>query len=373
VIDPASRTIYLDAMTQTTANGARHMAHALAIDTQGTERAGWPVDISATARSGTIAFDSPVQNQRAALTLVGGKVFIPYGGHIGDCLGYHGWLVGITATGTPQVSAWSTTAIAGGIWGSSGIASDGTSLVVTTGNTKLDAASGPFTTPANGVWGGGESVIRFPTTLVQPTVTTSREYFVPANWAALDTSDADIGGTGPILMHVPGATPSDLIVALGKDRKAYLLDAANLGGMDAAPLTSLTVAGGVIINSGVAYTTPMGSYIVFRGAGAGCPGGTGGLTAVRVTAAAPPALSIAWCAGANVTTSPAVSVSNAQGANPIVWYAGSDGLHGLDGDTGQNVVTATATLGTIVSHQTPIVANGRVFVASNTRITAFTP
>ncbi len=196
---------------------------------------------------------------------------------------------------------------------------------------------------------------------------------MPSDWASLDTTDADIGGTGPILMHVPGATPSDLIVALGKDRKAYLLDAANLGGMDATPLTSLAVAGGAIINAAVAYTTAMGSYIVFRGAGVGCPGAVGGLTAIRVSAAAPPRLSIAWCGGAMVSSSPAVSMTNAQGANTIVWYSGNDGLHGLDGDTGQSVVTAAATLGALVSHQTPIIVNGRVFVASNTRVSAFTP
>ena len=51
-----------------------------------------------------------MQNQRGALILLGGKVFIP-GGHIGDCLGYHGWIVGITTSGTPQVSAWATTAL----------------------------------------------------------------------------------------------------------------------------------------------------------------------------------------------------------------------------------------------------------------------
>jgi hypothetical protein len=375
VIDAAARTVYVSAMTATAANGARHMAHALAIDTQGTERAGWPVDLTETARSGSITFDSPVQNQRAALALLGGKVFIPFGGHIGDCNGYHGWIVGITTTGTPQVSAWSTSAFAGGIWGTSGIASDGTSLIVSTGNTKLAANSGAFnTTPGDGNWGGGEAVIKFPTTLVQPAPTATREYFVPTNWTALDTSDADLGGTGPILLSVPGATPSNLIVALGKDGKAYLLDAANLGGLSAAPLTSRTVAPGAIINAAVAYTTATGSYVVFRGAGTGCPGATGGLTAIKVSATAPPALSIAWCAGVNATSSPAVSVTDAQGGNAVLWYVGTDSrLHGLNADTGASVLADTTALGTVANHQAPIVANGRIFVAANARVFAFTP
>ena len=66
-------------------------------------------------------------------------------------------------------------------------------------------------------------------------------------------------------------------------------------------------------------------------------------------------------------------MTNAQGADPIIWYVGTDSrLHGIDGDTGQSVVANTTALGTVTGHQTPIVANGRVFVASNNRIFAFT-
>ena len=145
-----------------TANGARHMVHALDIDGQGAERAGWPIDVTATATSGGTTFDSPVQNQRAALTLLGGKIFVPFGGHIGDCLGYHGWIVGVTTAATPQVSAWATTAFAGGR--GSRLASDGTSLFAATGNTKALAWRRQRRTNS---WGGGESV-QAPTTLRPP-------------------------------------------------------------------------------------------------------------------------------------------------------------------------------------------------------------
>jgi outer membrane protein assembly factor BamB len=376
VIDAATRTMFLSAMTSTTGNVPRHMLHALALDTNGTERAGWPIDVTATATSGGTAFNAPIQNQRAALALLGGKVFVPFGGHIGDCLGYHGWIVGVTTTGTPQVSAWATTAIAGGIWGSSGIASDGTSLYVTTGNTKANANSGASgSSPGVGNWGGGEAVIKFPTTLLQPPPTQTTDYFFPSNWTSLDMTDADLGGVGPVLFRAPGATPSDLVMALGKDGKAYLLNRANLGGMNVTPLAGITVASGAIISSAVAYTSTSGTYVVFRGNGVGCPNNTtGGLTAIKISATSPPALSIAWCAGTGATSSPAVSMSNAQGANTIIWYVGNDArLHGLNGDTGASVRADTTALGTVKAHQTPIVANGRIFVASDTRIFAFTP
>jgi hypothetical protein len=379
VVDGTSRMIYFDAMTSTTANGARHMVHALDIDGEGAERPGWPVDVTATARSGATTFDSPVQNQRGALTLLDGKVFVPYGGHIGDCGGYHGWIVGITASNPPQVSAWASTAFAGGIWASSGLASDGTSLIAATGNTKAAAINGGRgSTPGDGNWGGGEAVIKFPTTLIQPPATQVNDYFVPLRWFDLDIADADIGGTGPVLFQVPGATPSRLAMALGKDGNAYLLDQARLGGLDAQPLALANVVSGTnreIINAAIAYTTALATYVVFRGTGAGCPAGqTGGLTAIKISGTSPPALSIGWCGGVGATSSPAASMTNTQGSNATVWYVGTDSLlHGIDGDTGQNVVTVATNLGTVASHQTPIVANGRIFVAASNRIFAFTP
>src|SRR6478609_1557186 len=127
VIDPATRTLYFDAMTADATDTAKHMIHAVDADT-GTERTGWPVDVNAKAKSGSTSFSSLVQNQRAALSLLGGKVIVPYGGHVGDCEGYHGWLVGISTTDPTQVSAWATRAIAGGVWAVGGAASDGTSL-----------------------------------------------------------------------------------------------------------------------------------------------------------------------------------------------------------------------------------------------------
>src|SRR5439155_116340 len=79
---------------------------------------------------------------------------------------------------------------------------------------------------------------------------------------------------------------------------AYLLNRANLGGGGVMPLAILQV-GGTIITAAVAYTTPNGSYVVFKGSGVGCPNmTTGAFTAIKVSATSPPRLSIAWCAGA---------------------------------------------------------------------------
>ena len=146
VIDMASRTIYFDAMTLPPGAGPadhpKHFVHAVSLD-DGTESAGgWPVDVDASVHG----FDSFSQNQRGALALVHGVVYVPYGGHNGDCSSaadpYYGWVLGIPVAAPGSVTAFSTGTIGkgstqGGIWAVGGVAStdDGASLFVTTGNT----------------------------------------------------------------------------------------------------------------------------------------------------------------------------------------------------------------------------------------------
>jgi outer membrane protein assembly factor BamB len=373
VIDESTRTLYLDAMTSLdgTAANARHQVYALNADTGATVQ-GWPVDLNAhvPAFAGT-SFNSLIQNQRGALVLLGGKVFVPFGGHIGDCGSYHGWVVGISTSDPTKVSSWCTRAIAGGIWAPGGIASDGTSLFIATGNTEKNPNN--FSPPDS--WQDGEAVFRLSSSLAA--VDQNSDYFAPTNWAAMDTADQDLGGANPLVIDVAGATPSKLIIALGKDGKAYVLDRTSLGGIS-APVSMATVSTGSIITAPAVYTTPNGSYIVFKGAGSGCPTGqSGSLTAVKIGATSPPNLKVAWCAGPSTNASVAVSVSNAQGQDALVWVVGSDNkLHAMDGDTGSSVFgggTSSDTVSTVQKFVPPIIANGRVFVASNNQVYAFAP
>lgn len=355
VIDPAARTLYVAAMT-TPDGGAtkRHQVFALSLE-DGSVRSGWPVDVGATARSGATAFDAAVQNQRGALALVGGVVYVPYGGHYGDCGAYHGWLVGFPVSNPARPTAWATAAAGGGAWGPSGVASDGDSLFISTGNTSGADA-----------WSGGEAVLRF-----SPGPALA-DWFAPANWKALDSGDVDIGGTGPVLVDVPGAAPSALAVALGKDGKIYLLDRARLGNIG-GQVAVATVASDEIINSAAAYTTAGGTYVVFKGSGASCPGGTSGdLTAVRIGPASPPTIATAWCASQNGLGSPMVTTTDGH-AEAIVWSVGAEGdgrLHAFDGDTGAEI--ASVAVGAVRRYQTPVAAAGRLYVLTDGAVRAFT-
>jgi hypothetical protein len=358
VIDLPARTLIFDAMT--TPNGGvtkRHLIYALNADT-GTTNSGWPVDVNATAIFGTNVFTSATQNQRSALGLVNGTVYVTYGGHSGDCSTYYGWIVGIQLNNPSAVAAWSTTATGGGSWSVGGVASDGLTPYIATGNTFSTA-----------VWGGGEAVIRF-----QPGPSFSNltnDYWAPTNWAQLDGFDADLGGSGPIIVDVPGATPSALIVALGKDGYAYLLNRTNLGGIT-TPLAAFKISSSSIIQAAASYQTALGSYVVLCG-----NSGSSSLIAFQIGATNPPSIVSSWTKTSVGRASPFVTSTDGTN-NVIVWGLGAENdqrLHGFDGDTG-NVVFAGGGTGDAMANirrfNTGIAARGRIYVAGDNKVFAFT-
>ena len=72
-----------------------------------------------------------------------------------------------------------------------------------------------------------------------------------------------MGASGPLLVDVPGATPSRLIVGLSKDGNAYLVDRSNLGGIT-APVASSHVSNNPIVTAAATYRTNQVTYVAFR-------------------------------------------------------------------------------------------------------------
>ena len=199
--------------------------------------------------------------------------------------------------------AWATDAIGGAIWGVGGVASDGKNPFVTTANT--------FNPPT---WGGGEAVIRF-----QPGPIFSgapADYWVPINWLDLDNFDWDLGGCGPLLVDVPGATPFRLVVALGKNGNAYLIDRENLGGIS-QPVASAFVAASNIIQAAVTYRTNQSTYVAFRASPTT-------FSTFRITATNPPTIASSWSVSRDDggCGSPFVT-STDDTNNTIVWVVGT--------------------------------------------------
>src|SRR5262249_44423359 len=133
VIDPASEAIYLNAMVQE-ANGPRHRVFGLALK-DGAVLPGFPVDVADALRASAQSFVPSDQNQRAALTIIDGTLYVAYSGHFGDCGDYRGWVVGMPLREPGRVVSWSTRARGGGIWAQGGIAAVGRELFFATGNT----------------------------------------------------------------------------------------------------------------------------------------------------------------------------------------------------------------------------------------------
>jgi hypothetical protein len=351
VVDLASRSLFFDALIDGVTK--KHFIYSLNVDT-GATNPGWPVDVNATAMYNGILFSSLVQEDRGALALVNGIVYVPYSGYFGDCGSYHGWVVGVDINNPVNVGAWATTAAKGGIWGHSGVASDGTNMFVITGNT----------TGTGGVWGGGEAIIRLqagPFWSGMPT-----DYWAPPNWLSLDNGDTDLGGVSAMLIDVPGANPSQLVLATGKDSNAYLLNRNNLGGI-AAPVAQLSV-GFTIGQSSATYRTAQGTYFVFRASNQ--------VKAYKITATSPPTMVFAWSVNQTGSGSPWVTTTDGTN-NAIVWVVGAQGdhrLHGYNGDTGAVVYAGGGANELMTGDRkwnSGIAARGSIYVANDNKVYAF--
>jgi hypothetical protein len=367
IVDLASRALFLDAMI-TPDGGAtkKHLILSLNVDT-GDINPGWPVDVEATATYNGIHFDASIQMQRPALGIVGNILYVGYGS-MRDCSPFHGWLVGVPLDNPAKVTAWAaaTKTHGGAIWGVGGVASDGKNPFVTTGNT--------FSPPD---WEGGHAVIRF---LPGPIFSGSpADYWVPENWLDLDSFELDLGSSGPLLVDVPGATPSRLVVALGKDRNMYLVNRDNLGGIS-TPIAVSVVASSTILQAAVTYRTKQSTLVALR---ANNDGNTV-LSALRITATNPPTIASGWDVnrGAGGCGSPFVTSTDGTN-NMIVWVVGTEDhltagdqrLHGYDGDTGAVVYDGGGPnelmAGTHYYSTTGIAARGRIYVAGDNKVYAF--
>jgi hypothetical protein len=366
-VDIGSRTMYLDAMIREN-NAAHHRIFALSID-DGSTKAGWPVDVGTTVHMGSMNFTPAPQNERGALTIAAGNVFVPYGGHAGDCGPYHGWVVSVPLNNPGAAAGWATIVEEAGIWAPGGLANDGTYVYAVTGNRPTGLTG---TT-----WQNSEMIVRLGAGAAfsgNPT-----DFWVPANWMSLDSGDTDISGSGAIIFDLSGSTPQALLAGFAKDGNIYLINRSNMGGIG-APVASFQAANAEIINASVYYTTPNGNYFGFATHSAtsqNCNVTGATLGVVKVTAGNPPTMQAAWCAAPGGRGSPMVSTTDGTN-NAIVWAfstnesgTSTNRLRGYDGDTGQMVFDSGNVMGPIHRFGTPIVAKGRIFVAGDGKAYAF--
>ena len=358
VIDAQARTVYV-AGGVGTAGIDTHEVHALSLD-DGKERAGWPIVAGKVIQG----FVTPPQNQRGSLSLVNGILYVPYGGHYGDCGAYKGRVLAIDTKDPTKTGAFSTAGSKSAIWGAGGMASDGNGVVALTGN------GGPNThLPENANGGDSEAAVRV--TGLGMCDRTPANYYYPARWQAMDGGDLDFGSNSPVFLKVPGATPASYFAAPSKDGHLYFLDSNKLGGMAGHVFDLNFAAEGMSVHTAPgAYTTAKGAYVVLTTNGARCPNGGGGSVvmgvSVGVTAGAIKP-TIAWCAplGGNMT-SPIATTTDGK-SDPTVWFMSGANIVGLDGDTGAMIASAGACPG-ITRWTSPIAVKGRIIAGATGKL-----
>lgn len=366
VIDEKSGTVYVAAAVGTPGKGvSSHEIYALSLE-DGSTKSGWPVKAQGM-KSGSFAFNSQYQNQRSALSLVNGTVYVGYGGFVGDCNDYHGWIVAVDAADPSKTGAWATRSIGDAIWAAGGFASDGTSIFPVTGNSTSKASSRDLT--------DSEAVLRI--NGLANFERTDKNQFYPTAWKSMDSADADLGGSNSILVKVPGSTPDTIVAAIGKDGHLFILDPNNLGG-EGGEVIDLQVSSGAmnIKTAPTTYRTSKGTYLAFSvDASPECPNNVTGraLMSVLIQPGAPPTADVAWCApggapaGSSGSTAP-ISTSIDGTNDAIVWVTSGGNLRGYDGDTGMAVFSGEGTCSNIQRWTSPIAVKNRIIAGANGKL-----
>jgi hypothetical protein len=201
--------------------------------------------VAVNAETGTLAWtrrvDPPgshanVEQERGALLLSGGKVWVPYGGLYGDCGPYHGYLVGIPTSGQGAAAIYQVpSSREAGIWTPAGPSADAA------GHVYAAVGNGAQTNP-KAAYDMGDSVIELSGTSVV-------SFFAPATWASENAQDLDLGTTGPVIL------PTGQVFVAGKNGNAYLMKQGALGGLGGKvpSIAICTAFGGAAYSDGTIY------------------------------------------------------------------------------------------------------------------------
>jgi outer membrane protein assembly factor BamB len=269
--------------------------------------------------------------QRAALALTSGHVYVAFGGHYGDCGPYIGSVVSVPASGDGAIRSYRVpTGLQGGIWAAGG------PVVGPTGTIYVGVGNGA---KESGSFDGSNSV-----TALTPDLAVTG-IFAPANWRKLSYYDEDIGSESPALLS------DGRILQVGKTGVGYLLNAAHLGGVG-GQLAARRVCPGVDGAYG-------GSAVLRSVVYVPC---AGGVTAVDT---AGDRIIVRWRGPAGSSGSPVVG-------GGAVWVLAQDSgrLYELDPQTGSVDQHISLGSGALPHFASPSLSGGLVLVGTMTGVTA---
>jgi hypothetical protein len=376
VIDLTSNILYVMVYTQQS-SGPAYFLHALSLGSLTDLVTPQLVTGSHTLTNGTtFAFNAAVQRQRPALLLANGNVYAAFGSFCDRAPNLsRGWMLGWqTGTLTPMAGNQIMDSQAtdtgdyflSSIWMSGyGPAADDSGNVL-----FVTANSDPSGNTYDGVTNIQESVVQ-----VSSDLTTVLDLFTPDNVGDMDEHDLDFGSGGVmVLPDQPGSIPH-LAVATGKVGSMFFMNEDDLGGYS-------TTGNNVLGTYTVGPCWCGQSYFVDPKDGLARVVSSGGAEIIVWKLATSPSPSLT-----EVTKSPTLntvatgfftSVSSNGTANPIIWALSRPTgkqtavyLYAFSPDFGGTTMKQLymGTVGTWVvngtnSNLVPVVANGKVFVAS---------
>ena len=265
--------------------------------------------------------DPVVQQQRAALTVANGIVYVPFGGLWGDCGDYLGWVVGVKPgdPGAPLTTYKVPADREAGFWATPGASVD------REGHLYLASGNGASVVG----YDHGNTIVKLSPTLQEA------GSFAPSNWAILNAEDTDVGSVSPAIV-APG-----LLFQIGKAGVGYLVNSTSLGGIGGQIFQGDVCSGSF---GGTAYSPP---YLFVP-----C---TDGLYMLKVGKGS---FSVAWHSEPFNAGSPIVT-----GGSVWVIDTSSATLHVFNYLNGTEIFTAP--LGSVPHFTTPAAGSGQVFTVSH--------
>jgi len=379
VIDPTTNILYVVG-NFVEANGSTFVQRIYALNISSGANAIAPVTIAASVpgtgdggTNGIVTFSAYRENQRPALTLANGEVYIGYSSH-GDEDPWHGWVLAYNAATLHQDYAYCDTPNGGegGIWMSGGgfaVDSSG-NLYFTTGNGTFDANT-------------GGSDYSMAIVKLSPSLSVE-DYFSPYNEANLSNADLDYGCASVVLLPTQsGSAPNEAFT--GSKWGGLFLNNTNTGSLGEFSATTnndlgqTTIGGdmhdGVSYWNGHGYTggdgLPLESFNISNGTIAATPSSESannfGQAGIDDGQGCNPIVSsngtsngIVWAVdNSGFTNNPAVVYAyNANNLSQLLWSS-NQAAGGRD------------TAGDAVKFQSAVVANGYVYIGGANSVTIY--
>jgi outer membrane protein assembly factor BamB len=227
-------TIFVVAMTKDTSSNYHQRLHALDITT-GQEMPASPREIAATF--GATTFAPGQYKERAALLLNSGTIYTTWASHCDDGP-YGGWIIALSESALTITGVLNVAMDAAG----SGYASQGPSIWMSGGGPAADSAGNVYVLTANGRFETTLSATGFPNggdygnSFVKVSASSGTlavaDYFTMSAEIAESSNDYDLGSGGVMLlpdMTDANGTVRQLAVGAGKDGNMYVVDRNNMG------------------------------------------------------------------------------------------------------------------------------------------------